>query len=269
MITLNEFITKWNNKFCEVTDPTNPNQCYDLAIAWTDALGIPRVFPFMYASQIYTNFGSLQAQYFDRIANTVDAVPQAGDIIIWDGSVGHVAIATGKGDLNGFTSFDQNWPLNSVCHYQDHNYDNPPVLGWLRPKKGFDTQIPSDDCPLRLKQVTEERDRLNGVITGKDETIAHLGATIDQKNSELATLQATVASQTASLLTKDQSIATLTEQANKVVQLTKDLEDTTASRKLYTDQVSALQTQIGTIKNKLIPKKYLSKKLYDIIMTLE
>ncbi len=33
---------------------------------------------------------------------------------------------------------------------------------------------PGDDCPTKLKQVTEERDRLNGVITGKDKQIDDL-----------------------------------------------------------------------------------------------
>jgi hypothetical protein len=35
--------------------------------------------------------------------------------------------------MSSFTSFDQNWPTGSCCHFQYHeNYDG--VIGWLRPK---------------------------------------------------------------------------------------------------------------------------------------
>jgi hypothetical protein len=34
--------------------------------------------------------------------------------------------------VNGFTSFDQNWPAISKCTETEHDYVN--VLGWLRPK---------------------------------------------------------------------------------------------------------------------------------------
>jgi hypothetical protein len=55
------------------------------------------------------------------------------------GAYGHVAVCK-EGDVNSFTSFDQNWPTNvdangnglGVCHFQGHNYNG--VLGWLRPK---------------------------------------------------------------------------------------------------------------------------------------
>lgn len=128
---------------------------------------------------------------------------------------------------------------------------------------------PTDDCPAKLKQITEERDRLNGVITSKDETINHLGATIDQKNSELATLQAIVSKDKETLLITQQQLSTAQEQALKVPSLTEQLEQAEETKKLYAGQVTALQTQISKIKSQLVPKKYLSKKLYDIIMALE
>lgn len=126
-----------------------------------------------------------------------------------------------------------------------------------------------DDCPAKLKQVTEERDRLNGVITGKDETINHLGATIDQKNSELATLQATISKDKETLLITQQQLATAQEQAIKVPSLTEQLEACEQSKKLYAEQVSALQTQLGKIKAQLVPKHYLSLKIYKALMALE
>lgn len=124
---------------------TKHGQCFDLAVAFTDFLGIPHYpgnpspFPYANACQIYTDFGDFQKQYFDRISNTPDYIPQKGDIVIWDaelnGGAGHVAIATGEGDANTFNSFDQNWSTtNWIPKIVNHNYDLGPVLGCLRLK---------------------------------------------------------------------------------------------------------------------------------------
>jgi hypothetical protein len=71
---------------------------------------------------------------FDKIENSPTNCPIKGDIVIWSqgvGQYGHIAICK-DGDSNKFTSFDQNWPVGSLCHFQPHNYTN--VLGWLRAK---------------------------------------------------------------------------------------------------------------------------------------
>lgn len=77
-------------------------------------------------------------QFYRKIANTPEGVPQFGDVVIWDqnvpgvtGPAGHVGIFT-YGDANSFTSFDENYPTGSACHHQFHpSYKG--VLGWLRP----------------------------------------------------------------------------------------------------------------------------------------
>lgn len=134
-MTFSDFLTKWNNKFCEVVDPTSLNQCFDLVVAWTDALGIPRVFPFQYAYQIYSNFGPTQAQYFDRIFNGPDDVPKEGDIIVWsyyyNYGAGHTGVCK-SADLYTLNVFEQNDPLGTNCHLRAYGYSN--ILGWLRPK---------------------------------------------------------------------------------------------------------------------------------------
>jgi len=140
-MTFNEFLNKWNNKYCEVVDATNPNQCFDLVVAWTDSLGIHRVFNFNYAYQIYASFGPQQAQYFDRIYNGPSASPREGDIVVWDWyynyAGGHTGVATGKGVTTGayndwFECFEQNDPSGSRCHLRTYSYSH--VSGWLRPK---------------------------------------------------------------------------------------------------------------------------------------
>ena len=74
-----QFLANNNGKQVIVLPSSKQNgygQCFDLAVAFTDFLGIPHYqgnpspFPYPNASQIYTDFGPFQAQYFDRIANS-------------------------------------------------------------------------------------------------------------------------------------------------------------------------------------------------------
>lgn len=135
-----KLISDWNGKYLKVLNPGN--QCFDVSAKFTDMLGVPHYpnnptpFPYPNASQIYTDYGDFQKQYFDRIANTQDYVPQKGDIVIWDSKlnngIGHVAVATGNGDTNSFESFDQNWVVGNPCKIIKHSYQY--VLGALRLK---------------------------------------------------------------------------------------------------------------------------------------
>lgn len=113
------------------SDPSTNDQCVDL---W-------RVFnrKVIQAPDIFGNppdiWEKYQADFYDRIPNTPDGVPQLGDTIIWGtkySKYGHIAICTEIADTKTFTSFDQNDPVNEPCHFQPHTYAG--VLGWLRPK---------------------------------------------------------------------------------------------------------------------------------------
>jgi CHAP domain-containing protein len=128
-----KFINDNNGKFIERVDPSALNQCFDLAIYWCEYLGLPKsVFSGLgLAHQIYDGWSNPQ---FAKIANSADFVPQKGDIVVFSGSlnggVGHVSIATGKGDTNSFESFDQNWKAGSPATLVTHNYNF--VLGVQR-----------------------------------------------------------------------------------------------------------------------------------------
>lgn len=133
----NAFFSKWNGKPCEVNDPSNINQCMDLAYAWLDALNIPRdTIRHLYASEIYTKPNDLTVKYFELVPNTALAVPKVGDIVVFKGgTAGHVSVANGIGDTSTFQTFDQNWnttsdDYNNKCMLITHVYDN--VLGFLR-----------------------------------------------------------------------------------------------------------------------------------------
>lgn len=85
---------------------------------------------------------------YSKITNTPSGVPTQGDILIWGvgvGPAGHIAVFD-HGDANGFVSFDQNWPINSLCHYQNHNYTG--VLGWLHPTAVSAPPPPSPTSPV-------------------------------------------------------------------------------------------------------------------------
>lgn len=126
-----QFLNTYNGKFVDF-DGAYGNQCFDLVNKWSTTLGY-RPFGGLYASGIYSQ---PQGNY-SQIPNTPDAVPQAGDIIVWNnrygGGFGHTGIATGEGNTSYFESFDQNYPTGSPAHLVRHSYDG--VIGWLRPNK--------------------------------------------------------------------------------------------------------------------------------------
>lgn len=113
-------------------------QCFDLANQYSVDVVKSKPFIGMGACEIYTNFDNQPAKAdYNRYANTSSFVPKKGDIVVWasslNGSVGHVAIATGEGDTTYFYSYDQNWTGNNdSCTKIKHTYNH--VLGVLRPK---------------------------------------------------------------------------------------------------------------------------------------
>jgi hypothetical protein len=104
-------------------------QCVDLVQFWGQAIGGPRFTG--NAKDLYKQ----TANFYTWIDNTASAVPQKGDIVVWsgayNGSVGHVGIATGIGDTSTFQAFEQNDPTDSNSHLRSYSYAS--VLGWLRP----------------------------------------------------------------------------------------------------------------------------------------
>ena len=128
-----EFFDKWNNRYCEFSGGGDAlNQCIDVVNRGiVDVLG-QQPFLYMNAKDVYDN---ADPNIYEKIENTPDAVPQRGDVIVWDAwEYGHIAIAEGTGDTGWFRSFDQNFPLGSNCHFVDHDYYG--VRGFLRLKKG-------------------------------------------------------------------------------------------------------------------------------------
>jgi len=173
--TFNAWLAKVDGKKIEAIDGSNLYQCYDLAVSWLDALGIPRlasggsVFPHLHAYQIYTVWSGEKLKHFTRHENTPDAMPQKGDLIIWGntyGTSGHVAVATDNVDLKAFWAVTQNDPLGSATFVRRYNYNH--ILGWLRFKTESETTTPviNPDTSMRdfdthLEQSIKDKSRVS------------------------------------------------------------------------------------------------------------
>lgn len=131
-MTVNEFVKKYDGQTIDF-DGKYGGQCVDLYRQYVkEVLDYPQSPPVVGAKDI---FNSYLPDHFTRIENTPNGIPRNGDVLLWGtqlGPYGHVAIFL-EGDVNTFISFDQNFPLNSKCHIQHHDYKG--VLGWLRPKQ--------------------------------------------------------------------------------------------------------------------------------------
>lgn len=128
-MTSDQFIAKYNQVPVDF-DKAFGNQCMDLMHQYClDVLGLDG--SILRAPDAQTVFKKFSwPKQFMLVPNTPTGVPSKGDIIFFSTPPsGHVAIFF-DGDAKQFTSFDQNWPLNSLPHLQRHDYKE--VLGWLR-----------------------------------------------------------------------------------------------------------------------------------------
>lgn len=164
MLTYNEFYNQWVNKYCEVSDPTNPNQCFDLAVAWCNYLGIPKTaISHLYAYQIYTQPTEPTYVHFYRIPNLISTLPKQGDMIVWNytynGTAGHVGIVHGNILQQTLDVFVQNDPTGKPCLVKNYNYNH--ILGWLR-SIAFTSQCPpATNCQNYIDQVNALSTRIN------------------------------------------------------------------------------------------------------------
>lgn len=159
-MTLQEFISKWKNKYCDF-DNAYGAQCVDLARQyWKDVSNIAQPKSVRGACDFWTSYQTDPTlnQNFDRIDNAPNNHPEAGDIVIWSnkagGGYGHIAICI-KADTISFTSFDQNYPTGSACQECTHNYTH--VLGWFKKKgasMGTTVQVPSDTFEELVRKST-------------------------------------------------------------------------------------------------------------------
>lgn len=136
MISLDQFIAKYSGQSVLYDKlEADRGQCVQLVCFYVQEVAGKPVIWANAAEWWYSN--QYQDQY-QRIANTASAVPQPGDIIVWDrnlpnsGGAGHIAVCvTPRPGTGTFISFDSNWG-GKTAHLVTHNYNY--VIGWLRPK---------------------------------------------------------------------------------------------------------------------------------------
>lgn len=134
-------------------------QCVNLPNVWMQNIGAEQ-FPGNAATFEFDSHPDC-----DWIPNTPTNYPMPGDIVVWAASsaaglpYGHVDLGLQGANVNNFTGFDQNWPLNSPCHSEWHNYND--VAGFLRPRKArfwgaFAGKVDSAGVNIRAGAGTEE-----------------------------------------------------------------------------------------------------------------
>lgn len=133
-MTFNEFYQGVNGKSLDY-DGLYGYQCVDLVKVYLDWMFDIKPGAWGNAKDYWNNLNKANMNnYFYKVPNTRDLVVQRGDIVVWGAMsgnpYGHVAIGL-SGDINHFTSLDQNWGSNYVREIY-HNYDG--VLGVLRVK---------------------------------------------------------------------------------------------------------------------------------------
>jgi len=178
-MTFGEFVDKYTGKGIDY-DGKYGNQCMDLYRQYVkEVLNFPQSPPVTGAKDVWDTY--LKDKY-DRIDNTPTGVPQKGDVIVWGtvmGEYGHIAIFD-NGNTSTFTSFDQNFPIGSLCHLQKHDYKG--VLGWLRPKLIVEDNMTEQEKLMldfiRVNQITEGQLR-EGYGYVKDGTVEKLNKEIE------------------------------------------------------------------------------------------
>lgn len=128
-----EFINEYSGKSFDY-DGVSGVQCVDLIKMYLNKVFGIKPGAWGNAKDYFENFTNLPLKnYFTRIANTPDLIPQKGDIVIWGTGLGnkygHIAIATGEGTTSKFYSYDLNWGGKTVRKVL-HNYGG--FLGVLR-----------------------------------------------------------------------------------------------------------------------------------------
>jgi len=274
MNKFDKFLADNNGKFLKVL-PNNLNpQCFDLCVGFTDLLGVPHFpghpspFPYVNAYEIYTRPNDVSKKYFDFIPNSTTAVPQKADIIIWDGKlnggIGHVAVATGKGDTNKLESFDQNWVVGSPCKLVTHDYKF--VLGWLRFKGSLETANP----PMNTIQVdTNQYELLVKKATNYDSVCQYLQVG-DPKDVMFENIQKVIAGIKSSDNSAKRQVQELGAQLAVTQQEVKNREEQVSRLKTQlTETVESYQIEIEALKNKPDETSELVTNLRAQVVSLE
>jgi hypothetical protein len=201
-MTFENFLGTYNGKTNVGNTTANKGQCVGLVAVWIESLNLPHVW-----GDAFDMFVNADEKFFEKILNTPEALPIAGDIIIWskkfNGTVGHTGLCTGTANLDTFEAFEQNDPLGSNCHLKTYNYNF--VYGWLRP-------ITADVSQQALiDQLRADRDTNHNLYIQEREAKINLETQLDQKNKTILIYEKRIED-------KDKEIQILSETSQSLTQ---------------------------------------------------
>lgn len=209
-MTLQEFINKWNGKIADF-DNYAGGQCTDLArFYWKEVCEISQPRSVGGAKDFWTNFETDPNlnQNFEKIPNTPEGIPEAGDVMIWGskyGTYGHIAIVT-QADVNTFTCFSQNDPSGALCGLKTYKAWST-LLGWFKPKKqetmykGYDLTN-KDSMKVAVDALT---DLVSGELIRKAE-VDNLNKKITDLETSLKSLEERLSSIEGIIAIKDEQL---------------------------------------------------------------
>ena len=176
-MTFDKFIEKYNGGKWDF-DGAYGSQCVDLFRFYNrDVLGIPQPKSVVGAKDFWGNYARdpIINNNFIKITNTPNAIPEKGNVVIWNEKVGsgfgHIAMAI-SGNINSFISLDQNWKGQGKTAKVAHNYNN--IYGWFKPREessqpSSEVFNPSRALPTSWYEIDEVKDAIKrGLIKDKD-----------------------------------------------------------------------------------------------------
>lgn len=139
MTQYQKFKNKWLGKVIDY-DGHYGGQCFDVANQWIlEVGGVPPLITLLKASDIFRRPEGIipSTVRYERITNTPEAVPQQGDIIVWDnalwnGNYGHVAIVESATKDSCVVLQQNGFNPNEGVRIVNWNFHTHNALGWLR-----------------------------------------------------------------------------------------------------------------------------------------
>lgn len=261
-MTIQEFVQKYTNKFVEYHsfDPAAKNQCVDLVNQWlVEGLGLQAI--------IGTNAidfpGKAVANGMDWIPNTPDGIPQPGDLIVYEGTVGHIDIALEGCTTSKIVAFSQNYPTGSPCVVRTGTYLRPKVVGWISPKGIMTNELQA--CLADREKFWKERDDVFAALStdsveGAKSVIGGYKSRITDLGNQLGVAQAEVANREEQVKRLNDKIANLESEnkdlSTKLTVKIGEYDDLAVAKGKQNIELQQALTAIETLKQGQMQGKY-------------
>ena len=176
----------------------------------------------------------------DWIPNTPDGIPEPGDLIVYEGTIGHIDIALEGCTKDKVVAFSQNYPTGSPCVVRTGTYLRPKVVGWLHYETSPDALI------VCLQQHTELVTKCNQLQTQLEVKQTDL----DNKQKELDAIR----NNYQSLIESDKSFFTDLEASLGIVTRKEDTRD---------DREKAVMAAVSDLRQSLLTEQSNALSIQD------